>query len=77
VTGVAREQGSEYRGQRSGTQDDEMCVKVTNVEVSVSLDTAQKKLQEFISYQAKAIDGPYTAQGPNGSPFYCEVEGCK
>ena len=75
---MAREQGNEYRGQRSGDQDDEMCVKVSNVEVSVSLEAAQKKLQEVISYQAKAIDGPYTGQGPNGSgAFYCEKEGCK
>lgn len=56
-----------------------MCVVVKNVEVGVSLETAQKKLQEFISYQAKAIDGEFTAQGPKpGQPaFYCEVEGCK
>ena len=48
-------------------------------QVSVSLETAQKKLQEFISYQAKAIDGDFTGQGPfPGQPqFYCEKEGCK
>lgn len=53
----------EYQGTKANGQDDEMCVKVAMTKVDASLTIAEKKLQEFISYQAKGIDGPYTGKG--------------
>eukprot|EP00961_Rhodomonas_salina_P134611 1810742-Rhodomonas_salina.3 len=50
----------EYTGSKAGDQDDEMCVKVALSKVTVPEAKAAKKLQEFISYQAKGIDGDYT-----------------
>ncbi|EKX50677.1 phycoerythrin alpha subunit 11 [Guillardia theta CCMP2712] len=50
----------EYAGAKAGTSDDEMCVKVASTKVEASLTLAEKKLQEFLSYQAKGIDGDYT-----------------
>jgi len=53
----------EYTGPASNDQDDEMCVGVSSVKVSVSDTEASKFLQQVISYQAKGIDGPYTGRG--------------
>ena len=50
----------EYTGSKAGDQDDEMCVKVAMGKIAVPEGKAAKKLQEFISYQAKGIDGDYT-----------------
>ena len=36
------------------------CLKVASTKVEASLTLAEKKLQEFLSYQAKGIDGDYT-----------------
>ncbi len=52
---------AEYLGNKAGGIDDEMCIKVANQKIEVGTYTAEKKLQEFISYQAKGIDGAYTA----------------
>ncbi len=50
-------QGTEYQGQRSGDQDDEMCVIVRNPEIKVSDEAGRKYYQEVLSYQQKGIDG--------------------
>ena len=53
----------EYTGEKSGDQDDEMCVGVSSIKVSVADSEAAKFLQQVISYQAKGIDGDYTGKG--------------
>eukprot|EP00286_Rhodomonas_abbreviata_P026628 CAMPEP_0181314300 /NCGR_PEP_ID=MMETSP1101-20121128/14739_1 /TAXON_ID=46948 /ORGANISM="Rhodomonas abbreviata, Strain Caron Lab Isolate" /LENGTH=129 /DNA_ID=CAMNT_0023421373 /DNA_START=19 /DNA_END=408 /DNA_ORIENTATION=+ len=50
----------EYTGPKSSDQDDEMCVKVALSKIPASEADAAKKLQEYITYQAKGIDGDYT-----------------
>ena len=50
------------KGAKSGDKDDEMCVKVQSVKISVPEEDAARKLQEFIFYEAKGIDGPYTGR---------------
>ena len=52
----------EYTGKKANGPDDEMCVKVQSVKIAVSEADAAKKLQEFISYEAKGIDGAYTGR---------------
>nr|7TJA_A Chain A, Phycoerythrin alpha-subunit 1 [Proteomonas sulcata]7TJA_E Chain E, Phycoerythrin alpha-subunit 1 [Proteomonas sulcata]7TJA_I Chain I, Phycoerythrin alpha-subunit 1 [Proteomonas sulcata]7TJA_M Chain M, Phycoerythrin alpha-subunit 1 [Proteomonas sulcata]7TJA_R Chain R, Phycoerythrin alpha-subunit 1 [Proteomonas sulcata]7TLF_A Chain A, Phycoerythrin alpha-subunit 1 [Proteomonas sulcata]7TLF_E Chain E, Phycoerythrin alpha-subunit 1 [Proteomonas sulcata]7TLF_I Chain I, Phycoerythrin a len=42
---------------KSGSQDDEMLVKVASTKVTVSEDVAAKKLQEFIGFKEKGLDG--------------------
>eukprot|EP00802_Teleaulax_amphioxeia_P014331 Tamp_14394.p1 GENE.Tamp_14394~~Tamp_14394.p1 ORF type:complete len:151 (-),score=33.08 Tamp_14394:1181-1633(-) len=72
--------GTEYQGQRSGDQDDEMCVIVRNPEIKVSDEAGRKYYQEVLSYQQKGIDGPMTGQSPFssvGPKFDCPTEGCK
>ena len=52
---------TEYTGPKSGDQDDEMCVKVTNPIVPVRTNQAIAQLRESISFKEKGIDGDYTA----------------
>eukprot|EP00286_Rhodomonas_abbreviata_P014323 CAMPEP_0181322518 /NCGR_PEP_ID=MMETSP1101-20121128/19270_1 /TAXON_ID=46948 /ORGANISM="Rhodomonas abbreviata, Strain Caron Lab Isolate" /LENGTH=128 /DNA_ID=CAMNT_0023430435 /DNA_START=17 /DNA_END=403 /DNA_ORIENTATION=+ len=51
----------EYQGTKANSQDDEMCVKVSMIKVEASLTAAEKKLQEFISFE-KGIDGPFNSK---------------
>ena len=39
----------EYKGQRAGTADDEMCIKVQSARIAVSATTADSVLQQTIS----------------------------
>nr|AHH29965.1 phycoerythrin alpha-subunit 1 [Proteomonas sulcata] len=43
---------------KSGSQDDEMMVKVASATIKVSEDSAAAKLQEFIGFKEKGLDGP-------------------
>ncbi|EKX36002.1 phycoerythrin alpha subunit 19 [Guillardia theta CCMP2712] len=61
--GCTAHANKEYTGAKANSQDDEMCVKVASAKIAVSEGDAARKLQEFISYQAKGIDGPYTGKG--------------
>ena len=60
--GCTAHKNTEYKGPLTNTIDDEMCVKVQSVKITVSEADAAKKLQEFISYEAKGIDGEYTGR---------------
>jgi hypothetical protein len=55
---------AEYKGLKANSKDDEMCVKVQSVKISVSEAEAAKSLQEFISFTSKGLDGKYN--GPRG-----------
>jgi len=62
--GCARQpKPTEYRGERSNDQDDEMCVSVRSPVIQVGNGEASKFLQQVISYQAKGIDGAYYGKG--------------
>ena len=61
--GCTAHQNTEYRGEKSNDQDDEMCVMVSCPPVKVSDVSASKFLQQNLSYQAKGIDGPYLGRG--------------
>ena len=61
--GCTAHKNAEYRGAASNDQDDEMCVMVSCPPVKVSDVSAQKFLQQNLSYQAKGIDGPYIGRG--------------
>ena len=52
----------EYRGPKSGDEDDEMLVKVKMDRIPVDYNRATAQLQESISYKAKGIDGDYTGE---------------
>ena len=52
---------TEYTGPKSGDQDDEMCVKVSNPIVPVRTNQAIAQLRESISFKEKGIDGDYKA----------------
>jgi hypothetical protein len=60
--GCTAHKNTEYKGALTNSIDDEMCVKVQSVKIAVSEQDAAKKLQEFISYEAKGIDGAYTGR---------------
>lgn len=63
--GCTAHKNQEYRGPASNDQDDEMCVVVRSNTIKVSQSDAAKFQQEFISFQAKGIDGLYTGVGKN------------
>ena len=48
---------NEYKGPKANSKDDEMCVKVQSVKITVTEAEAAKALQEFISFTSKGIDG--------------------
>jgi hypothetical protein len=56
--GCSARQNQEYKGPKSGDQDDEMCVKVQSKDIEANPSSF---IQETISFRAKGIDGPYTA----------------
>ena len=73
--GCTAHKNTEYKGAKAGSIDDEMFVKVQSVKISVPETDAAKKLQEFISYEAKGIDGPYTGRKKTPAPFEsCDSE---
>lgn len=49
------------QGAKSNDMNDEQCVKVSMVKISVSEATAAKKLQEFVGGKASSINVPQIA----------------
>jgi len=45
-----------YNGPKANAMEDDQCVKVSMAKISVSEDTAAKKLQEFIGGKASGIN---------------------
>ena len=60
--GCTAHANKEYRGPKSGDQDDEMLVKVKQDRIPISYARAEAQLRESISYKAKGIDGDYTGE---------------
>jgi hypothetical protein len=60
--GCTAHQNKEYRGPKSGDEDDEMLVKVKMDRIPISYTRAEAQLRESISYKAKGIDGDYTGE---------------
>ena len=56
---------TEYKGNKANSKDDEMCVKVQSVKISVSEAEAAKALQEFISFTSKGTDGVFNGPKRN------------
>ena len=59
--GCTQHKNAEYTGPKTGDQDDEMCVKVSNPIVPVRTNQAIAQLRESISFKEKGIDGDYKA----------------
>ena len=57
--GCTAHDNTDYKGKKSGDQDDEMLVKVELLKIKASESRAAAQLAESISFSAKGIDGDY------------------